>query len=438
MAVTDRRLPLEVFSHNKVAGALVLIGATLLALLWANSPWSASYHSILHTPIHLGVADFVIQKSVHVWISDGLMGVFFFVVGLEIKREALAGELSSMRKAALPLAGAVGGMLIPALLYSAFTAGTSASHGWGIPMATDIAFALGVLLLMGPRVPVGLKVFLVGLAIVDDIGAILIIALFYTEKISPMSLLIAASLLGLSIFANRAGVRSAGVYFVIGTGVWLAFLSSGVHATLASVLMALTIPARTRIDGQRLVDSAGGLLSHVDGIGRRPSVSLLSSKQQQALQQLRKLIQDASAPLQELEHNLVPLVTFLVLPLFALANAGVPLDAKTLASLGEPLSLGIIVGLFVGKQLGIVGACFMAIKLRIAEMPREVSWRDLHAVAILGGIGFTMSLFVTGLAFNDPAFQMSARVGILAASTVSALVGGLLLKRSQWPASSTI
>jgi NhaA family Na+:H+ antiporter len=223
---------------------------------------------------------------------------------------------------------------------------------------------------------------------------------------------------------------------VIGTGVWLAFLSSGVHATLASVLMAMTIPARTRIDGQRLVAAVGGLLSDVDGIAQRPSVSLLSSKQQQALQQIRRLIQDASAPLQELEHDLVPLVTFLVLPLFALANAGVPLDAGFLASLRNPVSLGIIAGLFVGKQLGIVGACFIAIKLGIAEMPREVRWRDLHAVAILGGIGFTMSLFVAGLAFKNPAYQESARVGILFASTMSALVGGLLLRRSQSPAAA--
>ena len=421
--------PVADFAHNKVAGAVVLIAATLIAIAWANSPWEDTYRALLGAEVQIGIAGYGLAKPVYIWVNDGLMAFFFFVVGLEIKREALAGELSSLRKAALPIAGAIGGMAVPALLYISFTAGTAASRGWGIPMATDIAFALGILMLAGPRVPLGLKVFLTALAIVDDIGAIAIIAIFYTDSISIGSLVVGAMLLLISITANRCGVRKAVVYFIIGTGVWLAFLASGVHATLASVLMAMTIPAKTRIDCANLATRVVSLLSVVGQPTRSRRTQLLTATQQQALQKIRQLISDASAPLQELEHTLLPLVTFFVLPVFALANAGVSFGADSVETFGNPICIGVAVGLLIGKPLGIVGSCLIAYKLNLAEMPQGVTWRGLLAVSVLGGIGFTMSLFVSSLAFFDPESQQAARVGILLASTLSAAIGAVLIAR---------
>ncbi len=417
--------PFEIFAHNKVAGAFVLMAATAVALLWANSPWAEAYHQILTTHARVGIGEFSIDKPLLLWINDGLMAIFFFVVGLEIKREFLAGELSTARQAALPIAAALGGMLAPALIYIAMNAGGPGANGWGVPMATDIAFALGVLLMLGSRVPLALKVFLTALAIIDDIGAIIVIAVFYTDSISLTMLGAAGLLIGLSVLANLGGVRNAVVYFCIGLLVWIAVLKSGVHATVAAVLMAMTIPATTRVDGASFVARVEELLAMLKSTGV-PEGGMLTTEQQHLLHGMDRIVDDATAPVQELEHSLVPLVTFVVMPIFALANAGLDLSGDVIGAFSDPICLGIIAGLFIGKQVGVLGFAVLAVKLRLADLPSGVTWRQVHAVAVLSGIGFTMSIFVSGLAFDDAAHAI-AKTGILTASVLAAIVGGALL-----------
>ena len=431
----DRLLkPVQAFAQGQVAGVALLATAVAAALLWANSPWRDTYASILHTHLMVGIGGFDIDKPLHHWINDGLMGIFFFVVGLEIKREILAGELSSVRKAALPVAAAVGGMLVPAALYLAVSGGGIAARGWGIPMATDIAFALGVVLLLGTRVPLGLRVFLTALAIVDDIGAIVVIAVFYTDSISLWSLIAGGAGVVASLVANRAGVRNAVAYFIIGTLVWLAFLESGVHATLAAVLMAMTIPARTCIDGESLLERMQAFQDGLRARGLPKGSQLLTTEQHDTLQEMEHVLEHANAPLQKLEHALVPISTFLVLPIFALANAGVTLNGgDMLDAYGEPVCYGVILGLVVGKQVGVLSFAWLAVRLGVADLPAGVTWRQVHAVAILAGIGFTMSLFVASLAFQEPATIEVAKVGILTASLLSGVTGGLLLAAARRP-----
>lgn len=417
--------PLLIFSKHKLAGAGLLLFSAIVAILWANSAWDTLYFAILNTHFVIGAGDFTLSKPLLLWINDGMMGIFFFVVGLEVKREFLAGELSSLRKALLPIFAAIGGMLIPALFFILINYNGEGAHGWGIPMATDIAFALGVLALF--RVPVGLKVFLTALAIVDDIGAIIIIALFYTDHISLLSLLIGAVLLSLSIFANRAGVRNPIVYFLLGLLVWLAFLKSGVHATLAAVLMALTIPARTTIDGESFCKKATELVIALKTTGISKGNAMLSNKQHHILHAFEQIVEDATAPLQQLEHALIPFVTFMILPIFALANAGVALNIGFTESINHPVTLGIIVGLFLGKPIGILIFSWIAVKSGIAVLPKQVTWKHITAVGILAGVGFTMSLFVTSLAFVRPELIEVAKFGILLGSLISAFVGGILV-----------
>lgn len=420
--------PFVAFAEHRLGGTMLLLGATLFAILWANSPWAPLYESLLNTTVTVGAGDFALSKPFLLWVNDGLMGIFFFLVGLEIKREVLEGELSSLRRAALPIAAAFGGMVVPALVYSGFNHGGPGHTGWGIPMATDIAFALGVLGLIGPRVPAGLRIFLAALAIADDIGAVLVIAVFYTEHLSLVSLALGGVMLLVSIAANIAGVRNSAVYFLLGLVAWVAFLKSGVHATLAAVLMAFTIPARTRIDGERFAFTMEGLLAKLRETGLPGTTRFLSADQQHLLQSMNTSIDFASAPLQRLEHAIAPFSTFLVLPLFAIANAGVHIGPGFFASLTDPITLGVALGLFVGKQIGIFATSLIAVRLRLGDLPANVTWRQLHGVSVLGGIGFTMSLFVAGLAFQDPALQDEAKVGILLGSLLSAIVGVLLLK----------
>ncbi len=431
-AIIDRIVrPFEVFAHDKVAGAILLMAATVCALIWANSPWSGFRTELLQTHAQVGIGTFSINKPILLWINDGLMAIFFFVVGLEIKREVLAGELASLRKAALPIAGAIGGMVFPALAYVSLNIGGDGLHGWGVPMATDIAFALGVLLLIGPRVPLALKVFLTALAIVDDLGAIVVIACFYTEHIAIGSLMAGGVCLIVSMISNAIGVRNSIFYFLIGTLVWIAFLKSGVHATLAAVLMAMTIPARTRIDGAPLVKRVGDLLNGLRQSALPRGNRMLTSEQQHALLEMRKTVEDGTAPLQDLEHALLPIVTFLVMPIFALANAGVTFGAGIFGAMANPICLGIIVGLLSGKPLGITGTCWLAVKLGFADLPSGVTWRQLFGVSVLAGIGFTMSLFITGLAFSDLADQETAKIGILVASLLAGVIGVILIATSK-------
>jgi len=421
-------VPLQMFARHKLAGAGLLLLATVVALILANSPWAEAYHHTLHLEMHISLGSVSLTKSLHHLINDGLMGIFFFLVGLEIKRELIAGELSSRRKAALPALAAVGGMVLPALLYVAINPEPPLRSGWGIPMATDIAFALGVLAVLGSRLPPGLKVLLTALAIVDDIGAVAVIAIFYTDQIATTALSVGLVGVGASIMMSRLGVRNALAYFLVGAAVWLAFLESGVHATIAALLMAFTIPARTSIDGTRLVDRLDSALARLRRMGPPSDKGLNRHDQQHLLDEVAAIRGAATAPLQNLEHALVPVVTFLILPVFALANAGVSLSGVGLEALTGGIALGVIVGLVLGKPLGIVAFTWLAVRLGVADLPQGVSWRHVLGIGLLGGIGFTMALFVGGLAFTSAAELEAAKVGILVASVVAGVVGLLVLR----------
>jgi NhaA family Na+:H+ antiporter len=374
------------FARLEASSGILLIGCMVMALAWANSPWTGSYFHLWHTDPTFGYAGSLLSKPLHVWINDGLMALFFLLVGLEIKRETLVGELASFRKAALPIAAALGGMIVPAVFYFLFNRGGPGAAGWGIPMATDIAFALGVLALIGERAPTSLKVFLAALAIADDIGAVLVIAFFYTAHISWISLGVGGLFFAALIAANRAGARHPLIYIVLGVGLWVAFLESGVHATVAGVLLAITIPARQRVN--------------------------------------------AESPMLRFEHALMPWNKYVIMPVFALANAGVLLGAGAARSLADPISVGVICGLVLGKPIGIVLFSWLATRSGVAAMLEGISWRQIAGVGLLGGIGFTMSLFIANLAFGDPPTLEMAKVGILAASLISGAAGALvLLKR---------
>jgi Na+:H+ antiporter, NhaA family len=420
-------LPFETFLHAETSGGIVLFACSILALLWANSPWVGAYEALWQVRLVAGAGDIVIDKPLLLWINDGLMAVFFFVVGLEIKRELLYGDLGSPRQAALPIAAAVGGMLVPALLYFALNAGKPGATGWGIPMATDIAFALGVLALLGSRAPLALKVFLTALAIVDDLGAVLVIAIFYTAHIKWTALAIGLVLIALLVLLSNLGVRRVLPYALIGIVVWVAFLKSGVHATIAGVLLAMTIPARVRIKpdrfllkGRRYID----LFAHATSAAEEMR---LNRRQQTALRALEKASEKVQSPAERLEHALHPWVVFVVMPVFALSNAGVTLGGDLVAGLTHPVTLGIILGLVAGKQLGIMLFAWLAVRLGIASLPAELSWRHVYGAAWLAGIGFTMSLFVAGLAFGGGTLEPTAKLGILAASLISGAGGWLVL-----------
>jgi NhaA family Na+:H+ antiporter len=423
--------PIKLFAEHRLTGAALLLVASLLAVAWANSPWQSAYHALLHTPVGLRFGDLTLVKDLHTWINDGLMGVFFFLVGLEIKRELLAGELATMRRAAFPAIAALGGMLVPAIIFFALNPNGSASAGWGIPMATDIAFALGVLAVVRSGLPAGLQVFLTALAIVDDIGAVLVIAVFYTETVSVLSLAIGLLFFGLAIWANTLRVRNSLIYLLLGLVVWMAFLESGIHATVAALLMAFTIPARTRLRGEELVDRTVEELALFQHIGVPVDYALNTANQQRVLDDMASTIEHATAPLQRLEHVLNPVATFLVLPLFAFANAGVTLPASIGEAFTGSVFFGVGLGLLVGKPVGIALFAWIAVKLRAADLPKGVTWPQLLGVASLGGIGFTMSLFVAGLAFEDPLLLDRAKTGILCGSAASALLGLGLLRAAK-------
>ncbi len=434
----DRLLrPIATFGRHQLAGAALLMLATLVALGWASSPWHEVLHHLLETEVSVGFGSERLAKTLHHWINDGLMGVFFFLVGLEIKRELLVGELSSFRKAVLPAIAAAGGMVVPAAIYLVFNFGGPAEGGWGIPMATDIAFALGVLAILGSRVPVGLKVFLTALAIVDDIGAVLVIAFFYTEDLSVVSLFVGLVCLVISVGLNVVGTRHPLAYLIVGTLAWLAFLESGIHATIAALLMAFTIPARTRIDGEGLVARMEFLLNRLRTIGLPADNAMNTGPQQHVFEKMNEAIDEASAPLQRIEHALIAPVTFIVLPVFALANAGIRLSGDLSAVIGSPLVLGVAAGLVIGKTVGILGSTWLAVKLRVADLPRGVRWGQVLGVGLLGGIGFTMALFVSQLAFSDAAQREAAKLGILGGSVVAAVVGLLVLRLATGPAASS-
>jgi len=430
-------LPLQAFARHKLAGAGVLMFATLVAVIWANSPWEHTYHEILHLPLGIELGGAKLEKDLHHWINDGLMAIFFFHVGLEIKREVLVGELSSVRKAALPAVAAVGGMVVPAAIYTLVAGGGEAASGWGVPMATDIAFALGVLALLGDRVPLGLRIFLTALAIVDDIGAVLVIAVFYTADLSAVALVLGFVFFLGSSLLNVLRVRNTFVYGIFGLGAWVGFLESGVHATIAALLIAFTIPARTRIDGGALLARVEMLIARFKDVGIPNDTRLNTIDQQHVLERLERTLNDASAPLQRIEHGLAAPVTFFVLPVFALANAGVTIHGGLFEELASPIALGIIAGLFLGKMVGITFTSWLAVTLGIADLPRGVRWVQVLGVAMLGGIGFTMALFIATLAFPGDAQLETAKVGVLSASVLSGLVGWTVVRASSSSSSSS-
>lgn len=419
--------PFQEFAHTAASGGLVLLAAAIVAAAWANSPFAHSYHDLWHTALSVGIGEFVFSQPLEVWINDGLMAVFFFVVGLEIKREALTGELSTFRQASLPVAAAVGGMIVPALIYSAWNYGTPEISGWGVPMATDIAFALGILALLGDRVPNSLRVFLAAVAIVDDLGAVLVIAIFYTAEISVTAL--AAGMAGLAVMAlaNRLGVRSPLAYLLMGIGVWSAFLASGVHATIAGVLTAMTIPARSVLDEDKFVAAGRNFLKAVD------DDDSVRERKIAAVHALEVSCEHVQTPLLRLEHALHPWVAFVIMPVFALANAGIPLGADFVASLAAPVTLGVTVGLVIGKQIGVTLFTWLAVRTGVATLPAGINWRSVSGLAWLAGIGFTMSIFIAGLAFDSPDTLIEAKAGILTASLIAGVVGYVMLKRALPP-----
>jgi NhaA family Na+:H+ antiporter len=425
--------PFQDFANKQSSGGLLLIIATAVALVWANSPWGESYVALWHTKLSVGVGDFSISKDLTHWINDGLMAVFFLVIGLEIKREVLVGELSSVGNAALPVVAALGGAVVPALIYLAINAGTKGSAGWGIPMATDIAFALGVLALLGQRAPTALKVFVTALAIVDDIVAVLVIALFYTSEISWGALGGGAVFLAALIVANLLGVGRTLVYAGLGVGLWLCFLLSGVHATIAGVLLALTIPATSFINPGAFLERSRYVLDRFEKAGEKGENVLSNEERQAALHALNHAAYKLEPPLHELEHNLHPWVVFAIMPLFALANAGVPLGGGVVEALTSPVALGIVAGLVVGKQLGITLFAWLAVRSGFSELPEGIGWRHVYGVGWLAGIGFTMSLFISDLAFSEDSLIEDAKLGIECASLIAGVVGWTILRRASRP-----
>jgi NhaA family Na+:H+ antiporter len=418
----------ERFVHSEVSGSALLLVCTAAALGLANSSFAEAYFGLLYTKAGLSWGDAKFALTVQHWINDLLMVVFFFVVGLEIKRELLVGQLSSAKRALLPVMAALGGMVVPALLYTAFNAGGEGAGGWGIPMATDIAFALGVLALFGKRVPIGLKVFLTALAIVDDLGAVLVIAVFYTAQIHWLSLIVAVAFLALIAGANRLRIEHPAVYVVLALGVWAGVLGSGVHATVAGVLVALLVPIGARRDPREFLEVSGTRLALLRDAGLTPDSMVANRSQFDAISDLHKVSGAMRPPGLALEEMLHPFVVFFILPLFALFNAGVAIDGGFVDGLLHPVSLGILSGLVLGKQAGITLFSWIAVKSGQADLPDGVTWSHIYGGACIAGIGFTMSLFVTELAFTDVAVLARAKVGILIASLVAAVWGAVLLQ----------
>ncbi len=423
--VVDRLLsPIQEFINQETSSGVILLASTILALLWANSSYANSYFNLWHTILTIGIeGKLIISKSLLLWINDGLMAIFFFVVGLEIKRELLIGELRTLKRAIIPIAAALGGMILPALIYTLFNFNHASKHGWGVPMATDIAFALGVLALLGRRAPLSLKIFLTALAIVDDLGAVIVIAIFYTSQIMWAWLGLAALFFVFLLTLNLLGFRHPLLYALIGIGLWVAFLKSGVHATIAGVLLALTIPTSSKINEEQFIQQSRNWL---DKFETQSQGKELNITQQAIIGNIETAVEEAQSPSQRLEHTLHPYVSFLIMPIFAFANAGVSLT--THISLFNPVTLGIILGLFLGKQIGIFSFTYLAVKTGLAELPTNTSWQQIWGVSILSGIGFTMSLFIAELAFEQDDLLTSAKLGILLASFISGIVGYCFLK----------
>jgi NhaA family Na+:H+ antiporter len=419
------------FTANASSSGIVLIICTLIAMIWANSPWWESYFALWHTHLKIGIGDFMLDKSLHHWINDLLMVVFFFLVGLEIKREILIGELSSIRKAMLPIVGALGGIVIPAGLYAMFNFGGDGMHGWAIPMATDIAFALGILYMLGDRVPNSLRIFLAALAIVDDIAAVIVIAVFYTSTINLFYLLISFLFIFVMYVGNRIKVINPLFYLILGGVVWFTMLKSGVHATIAGVLTAFTIPSYALIDKSKFVENTEGLWEKFKSKLFNQKTDFLTEYEADALYNIDLLSDKVQPLLLRLERGIDEYVAFGIMPLFALSNAGIHFEKFYLGVLVNPVTVGVFVGLFVGKQIGVSMFVWAADKFGIVSLQKDIPFSQYYYVSILTGIGFTMSLFISALSFGNGAPQeMYSKTGILLASIFSGALGYILLRRS--------
>jgi len=418
--------PLRRFLEIESASGAVLLVCTVAALALANSNWAKPFADFWHTPVILGLGQWRFDRTLEFWVNNGLMTVFFFVVGLEIKRELIGGELNEWRKAALPIFGAVGGMVAPALIYLFINASRPESRGWGIPTATDIAFVVGVMALLGRHVPAGLKIFILALAIADDIGAVLIIAFAYTDHFALGWLLVGLGGIGFVVVMNRAGVRQVGAYFTIGFFIWLAFLKADVHPTVAGVLLGLVTPAAPLVRMNQLGAVAKDAMHRVEGDDDADS-----GRQRAIMINLASTATEAVSPLERLEAKLHPVVGFIIMPIFALCNAGVALNPNQVTS---PIALAVAAGLVIGKPIGIVTFTYLSICLGLARLPSKTSWRHMIGAGCLGGIGFTMAIFIAGLAFpGDPHKQMlsSAKIGVFIGSVISALIGAMVLLTSK-------
>jgi Na+:H+ antiporter, NhaA family len=396
--------PFQEFADRETSGGIQLLACTVVVLVWANSTWAHHYTALWHAPCTVGLGSFTLSNELHFWVNDALTAVVLFVVGLEIKRELLAGELASRRQAALPILAALGGVMVPALLYTFLNANGPGTRGWGIPMATDIAFAIGVMAFLGDRVPLGLKVFLTALAIVDDIAAVPVIAVFYKADLAWGALGVAAICLLLALAANRLGVRHPLLYALIGAVLWMTVLQSGVHATIAGVLLAFMIPSRTAINKCEFLGHGRAVLDHFERASEKGPFNILTDiEHQTAVEALEDACEKVQPPLHRLEYALHPWVTFLIMPRFALANAGVPLSGDLEKAVAQPITHGVVLGPVFGKPIGVTLASWLAVRLGLASLPENVSWEHVHGAGWPAGIGFTMSLFMTGLAFTDHA-----------------------------------
>ena len=422
------------FLDRETTGGLCLIVATIIALLLGNSQWAEAYHHYLSDEFIFEFSEhFSFGLTIEEWINDGLMAIFFLVAGMELKREILVGELSSFKKASMPLFAALGGMAIPAIIFSAINSGTESIDGWGIPMATDIAYSLGIIGLLGKRVPSQLKIFLVALAIADDLGAILVIALFYSSELSWLYLSAGAGVFGILMLCNCFGVKRLFWYILGGIALWYCFLNSGVHPTIAGVLFAFTIPVKPKLDSKILKDRTAHHVAALEQTEIETKDPLQDIQQRRILKAIKRDTENSRPPLLKLENALVDFNAFFILPIFAIANAGVNLDVSFIDVVSGSLGLGILLGLAVGKVLGISLFAFVGEKLGIAELHNSLRWHHVIGMGMIAGIGFTMSLFITNLAFTDPEMVKVSKISILIASLVAALGGILILLNYQRP-----
>ena len=426
--------PFEHFIHAQTTTGLILMIMTVLALILANTPLTEDYADFFHTKVDLNIGSWQLSHTIHHWINDGLMTTFFFIIGLEIKREILVGELSNIKVAILPILSAIGGMVLPALIYLSINFGGEGANGWGIPMATDIAFAISALVLLRTKISPALVTFLVALAIVDDLGAVIVIAIFYTQEINMLALSLSGIFFLITVIFNRVGIHMILPYFILGIFMWFFMLESGVHATIAGVIAAMAIPSKPR---QTPIDFTMHTRNLLDEYDNYPVATdhMMHEKQKAILLNINDRIDAVGTPAAKLEHDLHLPVSLIVIPLFALANAGISIDFSSIGkTILEPVSFGIIFGLILGKIIGIAGVAWLAIKLGIAELPHKSTMSQIFGVAFLGGIGFTMSIFVADLAFlGNDTLIFQAKVGILAASLFSGLFGYFWLKNTKKP-----